>query len=332
MRLPARTGAGLAVLFFLCAAHAAEPAKDHPLVGRYEGAVLEGAKVSAYDEAGLIRGSFQYWGGGKPELLMLEGKVSIYFYKLPQGRSILEVQRNYEASLKARGFELVFSCATSNGSCYQQRPERGQYNEAIDFALALDEPEWPRLGKDHNFVRNYFSTGARYVLAKLNGPAGATYASIALAEGRPENGNYAFVRVVESKAMEADKIVFVDATAMQKGLAERGRIDLYGIRFDLDKDVIRPESQPTLDEMAKLLRANPPLRLQVVGHTDAQGNEAHNKDLSQRRSVAVIGALVKAGVDPRRLSTRGAGASEPVAPNDNEAGRAKNRRVELVRL
>ena len=318
---------------YLQPAAAAEPAKDHPLVGRYEGSVMEVYKPAAYDEAGLFKEPFQNWGGGRPELLKVEGKVSVYYYRLPTGRSLLEVQRNFEASLKAKGFELLFVCATSNGSCYKPRPDRPASNDAYDLASALDVPDWPRLGGNSLVpMTHYFQVSGRYILARLSTATGTAYASILLGESTPEAGNYAYVRVVESQAMEGKKIVFVDATTMQKSLSDTGRINLYGIHFDLDRDIVKPESQPTLDEMSKLMRASPQLRLQVVGHTDAQGDIVHNKDLSQRRSVAVIAALVKAGVDPRRLTIRGAGAAEPIASNDNEAGRAKNRRVELVRL
>lgn len=333
LRFDPVVSAMVTVLVLLCwPALAAEPAKDHPLVGRYEGAVLEGYKSNAFDEVGLIQGPLQNWGGAKPDLLRLEGKVSLYYYKLPAGRSLLEVQRNYESSLKAKGFDVLFGCATTNASCYKPRPGSSDTTAPFDFALALDNPEWPRLGTRSDFVRNYFTVSGRYTLARKSVPGGSVYASIALAEHNAEVGNHAFVRVVESKAMEGEKIVFIDATAMQKGLSDAGRINLYGIQFDLDKDTVKPESQTTLDEMSKLMRTSPQLRLQVVGHTDAQGDTTHNKNLSQRRSVAVIAALVKAGVDPRRLTTRGAGAAEPIASNDNEGGRAKNRRVELVRL
>ncbi|RZL61420.1 MAG: OmpA family protein [Variovorax sp.] len=328
-----RNTALAAPAFAIGIALAAEPAKDHPLVGRYEGSVMEVYKPAAYDEVGLFKEPFQNWGGGRPDLLQLEGKVSAYYYRLPAGRSLLEVQRNYEASLKAKGFTLLFICATANSSCYKPRPDRPPTTDAYDLARALDVPDWPRLGGNSLLpMAYYFEVSGRYLLAKQPNAKGTTYASILLGEGKPAHGNYAYVRVVESQAMEGDKIVFVDATAMQKGLAESGRINLYGIHFDLDKDVVEPESQPTLNEMTKLMRASPQLRLQVVGHTDSQGDGAHNKSLSHRRSVAVIAALVKAGVDPRRLTTRGAGAAEPIAPNDNEAGRAKNRRVELIRL
>jgi outer membrane protein OmpA-like peptidoglycan-associated protein len=323
----------VALLASATAAPAAEPAKDHPLVGRYEGAVLDAFQSKAYDEVGLIRGPIKYGDKTNPDALKVSGKVSLYYYKLPEGRSLLEVQRNYEASLKAKGFQLKFSCATTDSSCYRKDPDRETpHTDVSALATMIDTPEWPQIGRGRQFVSNYFENSGRYVLAQYDGPAGTVYASIALAESTQAKGNFAFVRVVETKAMDTDKIVFVDATAMQQGLAEKGRINLYGIHFDLDKDSIKPESQPTLDEIAKLMRANPQLRVQVVGHTDAQGEEPHNADLSRRRSVSVIAALAKTGVDGRRFTSRGAGSKEPVASNTSEDGRAKNRRVELMRL
>ena len=115
--------------------------------------------------------------------------------------------------------------------------------------------------------------------------------------------------------------------------ASAGHVALYGILFDFDRDEVKPESAPTLAEIATLLRNDPALRLAVVGHTDAQGGADYNLDLSRRRADHVVAALVRGhGIDASRLQARGAGAGEPVASNDSEDGRAKNRRVELVRL
>ena len=118
--------------------------------------------------------------------------------------------------------------------------------------------------------------------------------------------------------------------AMQKSLAESGRVAIYGVYFDTDKAVVKPESKAALDEMGKLLNANPNLKVYVVGHTDNQGTLAGNMDLSQKRADAVVKAL-EAGykIPAARLSPRVASLA-PVAANDAEAGRAKNRRVELV--
>jgi outer membrane protein OmpA-like peptidoglycan-associated protein len=118
---------------------------------------------------------------------------------------------------------------------------------------------------------------------------------------------------------------------MQKGLGDKGHIALYGIYFDTDKAVVKPESRPTLDEMAKLLNGQPQLRVFIVGHTDSQGSYEHNMTLSRQRAEAVAAALASSYRIARgRLYTAGLGYLAPVASNHTEAGRALNRRVELV--
>ncbi|MEO7433383.1 MAG: OmpA family protein [Dokdonella sp.] len=304
---------------------------DHALVGRYEGSDLVGHTHSDFDESTLVNGPIAGTASGsdKRGWLSVDGVQDLYYYKLPAGRSTLEALRNYEASLTSKGFAIPFTCSTSNGSCYAKRPGHVDTTGPYDFANALDaSPELPRLEGD--YIRNYFGTNARYLLGKLARPQGAVYASIAFAEGT--HGNFAFVRVVETKDMDSGKIAFVGAEQMQTALADTGRVSLYGIHFDFDKDVVTGESRPTLDEIAKVLRAQPELRLGVVGHTDAKGGADYNADLSSRRAANVVMALTRDyAIDASRLAPRGAGASEPLASNDTEEGRAKNRRVELVR-
>jgi outer membrane protein OmpA-like peptidoglycan-associated protein len=107
---------------------------------------------------------------------------------------------------------------------------------------------------------------------------------------------------------------------------------LYGIHFDTDKYDIKPESEPTLGEIARLLQQDPTLRLNVVGHTDNVGGLEYNEDLSERRAASVVTYLTgRHGIDASRLSPVGAGMTSPIASNDTEEGRAKNRRVELVK-
>jgi outer membrane protein OmpA-like peptidoglycan-associated protein len=118
---------------------------------------------------------------------------------------------------------------------------------------------------------------------------------------------------------------------MAKGLGETGHIALYGLYFDTDKAVIKPESRPTLDQIAKLLSGHPGLNVYIVGHTDSQGKPAYNLDLSRRRAEAVAEDLARNyGIAKTRLSTAGVGLLAPVGSNATEAGRALNRRVELV--
>jgi outer membrane protein OmpA-like peptidoglycan-associated protein len=137
--------------------------------------------------------------------------------------------------------------------------------------------------------------------------------------------------VVTPQQMEK-KMAFVNADDMKQALRDSGKVALYGLYFDTDKDAVKAESKPTLAEIAKLLKSDTSLRLHVVGHTDNQGKPDYNLDLSRRRAANVVAELTKNyGVAANRLDAFGCGLYAPVASNEEEAGRTKNRRVELVR-
>ncbi len=139
-----------------------------------------------------------------------------------------------------------------------------------------------------------------------------------------------WLRVVEKETMK--QYVQADAAAMSSGLAATGHVALYGIFFDTGSAVVKPESRPALEEIAKLLAQAPALRLEVVGHTDMTGGLEPNMKLSQARAEAVVKALTgEHGVAGVRLKAFGVGPLAPVATNDTDDGRAKNRRVELVK-
>lgn len=135
---------------------------------------------------------------------------------------------------------------------------------------------------------------------------------------------------VEEKAMQ-QRVSLVTADAMRKELADKGKIALY-INFDTDKASIRPDGRPAVEEIAKLLKSDNGMKLAIEGHTDDSGNAARNGALSRERADAVVQYLVKDGIDAGRLRAAGHGATRPLADNKDEAGRAKNRRVELVRI
>lgn len=116
-------------------------------------------------------------------------------------------------------------------------------------------------------------------------------------------------------------------------LTREGRVTTHSILFDVDSDVIREESAPTLDQIGTMLQGHPDLRISIEGHTDADGEEAYNRELSDRRAASVRARLIESyGIDSSRLESRGFGESVPVAPNDTPEGKQQNRRVELVRL
>ena len=146
-----------------------------------------------------------------------------------------------------------------------------------------------------------------------------------------ESGGYlVWLRIIEKAPMKQH--IVADAASFASDLDKTGHVAVYGIYFDTGKAVVKPESRPALDEVAKLLKTDPGLRLWVVGHTDSVGKVDDNMRLANARAEAVAAELVSAhGVAASRLQGYGVGPLAPVAGNDAEEGRAKNRRVELVR-
>jgi outer membrane protein OmpA-like peptidoglycan-associated protein len=140
---------------------------------------------------------------------------------------------------------------------------------------------------------------------------------------------------VGENSVQAIKISFPSEEPSRKietALETAGRVEVYGIYFDLGSATIKPESEPVLQEIADALVKNPAWKISVEGHTDNVGGDAYNLDLSRRRAAAVRDALVtRYRVGAERLATSGFGASRPKEPNETLAGRARNRRVELVR-
>jgi outer membrane protein OmpA-like peptidoglycan-associated protein len=120
---------------------------------------------------------------------------------------------------------------------------------------------------------------------------------------------------------------------LEEGLVDDKRVDVYGIYFDFNSDRIRPESEPVLEEIGSIMKRRPDWRLSIQGHTDnVGGNGAYNLELSKKRSAAVVSALVnRFGISAGRLTSGGSGAAAPKDTNDTPEGRARNRRVELVR-
>lgn len=243
---------------------------------------------------------------GKPvDARQLEGRITRIAYRTPPGPSILEVSRNFETQLAKAGFETLLACDTD--AC-----------GGIPFTEAIDSLPVPQMwvdGFNYHYYAGRKTDGGREI-----------FASVIVSENNREI--FAQLIVAELGAIQNK---MVDAAAMAKGIGEAGHIALYGIYFDTDKAVIKPESRPTLEQIAKLLTSQPQLNVFIVGHTDNQGAYDYNLDLSRRRAEAIAAELVKSfRIAQARLRTAGVGFLAPVGSNATEAGRALNRRVELV--
>lgn len=138
------------------------------------------------------------------------------------------------------------------------------------------------------------------------------------------------LNVLQEEAFK-QTITKVTADEIAKDLAEKGKSILY-INFDVDKSTILPDGKEIVKEIAGALKENSSLKIAIEGHTDNSGNAAHNKKLSDDRAKAVLSALTAQGIDQSRLSAKGFGAERPLVPNDSEDNKAKNRRVELVKI
>jgi OmpA-OmpF porin, OOP family len=154
-----------------------------------------------------------------------------------------------------------------------------------------------------------------------------------LAKAMSKNFKYNMIRFSAGVPMVSNVRIATGLPDMRSKLLTEGKLVSYGIYFDVNKDIVKPESYGTLKGIADVLNENPGLRIRIVGYTDSDGADAANLELSKRRGASVKNELVKNfGIDPARLESDGMGESQPVAPNDTPANKAMNRRVEFVKL
>lgn len=293
--------------FLLCVALPAfsqgrAPLTDHPLILPYEGSTIRRKDVKEFDEYSAFMGMDE--AGKEPKGLALEGKVTKILYTKPKERSILEVFRNYEDAVKQNGAEILYTCN----------------QEKLECVTRYAGPTFQKFSDIHSIS----NLEGRYLLAKIEDAERTAYVAIAVGQ------SFTDVHVIEVKNMDVG-MVTLDAGALGEGLDARGYVIVEGIYFDTDMASLQPQSAAALEEMANLLKDRPDLSVYVVGHTDMQGSFAHNKTLSQGRAEAVVGELAtRYGISRTRMEGHGVGPLAPQASNNDDTGRAKNRRVVLV--
>lgn len=298
--------------------------KDHPLLSRFEGAKMVGYSVLQYEQAELP-GSKPYFKDNKllvENQFKPEGKYTRIAYVFAKDRSGLEVFRNYQAAIAKAGMKVIYTC---------EKEACGNLDSYFNSSYLM------RDGFLTGSYRNAFNSGLsepRYLVAK-GAQADGSPVHVAVLVAPPLRGEYGAVslQVIEGKAMDGGKVVAnLKADEMARSIAADGKVAVYGVYFDTDKAAVKPDSKGALGEMAKLLQQDKKLMVHIVGHTDNQGAQAHNVALSQKRAEAVVATLTSEyKVDAKRLSAKGVGSYAPVASNDDDRGREKNRRVELVK-
>lgn len=298
-----------------------EGSQDHPMISRYQGSLADGYEVREYDRFVLALGKPTRDEAGKrvaEKTQELEGKVTRILYSTPGDRSAFEIFRNYEIALQGAGFTVLYKCLPA---------ECGEY---YPFVISWNTRNFAKINPRNSNLS--LPKEVHYLAAKAATPEGNVYVSLLVAmDKRATYSPATLLEVIETKEMDTG-MVTVNADAIGEGIDATGHMAIYGIYFDTGSSEIKPESASTLEEIAKLLSQRAELNLLVVGHTDNQGEYDFNLNLSSRRADSVVKDLASNhSIAATRLRAAGVGYLSPVATNDTEEGRSRNRRVELVK-
>jgi outer membrane protein OmpA-like peptidoglycan-associated protein len=252
------------------------------------------------------------------------------------GHPLFSNMPNFEvAECKTREFDkLEFTLNDKSKNSYVVVEKSGEFLE-VSFHWLGDWEKRPASVQIYQNYKNaivkaggelpdaYYNNGSVYGKIKKGGD---TY----WIQVNTDGSGYYWIRSIKEGAMRQDVVVTADE--IKKGMAEEGKMAFYGIYFDTDKATIKPESASSLKEIASFLKADPSQKVFIVGHTDNTGDFQHNLALSKQRAAAVVNELTnKHGVSAGQLTAEGVGPLSPVGANATEAGKARNRRVEMVR-
>ncbi len=305
-------------------------AKDHPAVKRFGGSAIVGYEVRNFDSVEFQTSTFKEFDlqANKRRYvqppLALEGKLTRLWYEAPGATRSLELYRNYANDLAASGFAVLYD-STRDSAAGSYTNFLANFSSGQRDNIKNNRSEYVMYAADASTVRTgtFQKANTTVRLVAIDWPKeDATYKS--------KQGAYIAVDILETKAMEQNMVV-VSASDISKSITVSGKVAIYGILFDTGKADVKPESKPSLEQIAAFLKAEPTVKLHVVGHTDSVGSFDSNLALSKRRADAVAAALAKDyGIAANRLVGNGVASLAPLASNSSDEGRANNRRVELV--
>lgn len=282
-----------------------EKEKDNEMLPRYPGAkIYQSKKVDT--ETITIPVAIN---ASEKTPLQLTGDLSRHLYTV-ENVSTLKVYENYKAALTNAGFTFVSQC---------------------ELEQCGNEKQYTKLGSEISITQSVYNWHSKpyYLLGKKSLPTGDVYVALFIGGYEAQVGIQQII--LQEKAVQTG-LVAVNAEGLKQQIDAEGKALIYGIYFDTGKAEIKAESKPTLDAIGELLKRNPDLLLYVVGHTDDTGDGEANVILSKQRADSVVAALIKDyQIAANRLQAQGVGPYAPASNNTSDAGKQKNRRVELVR-
>ncbi len=294
---------------------------DHPVLTRYPGSEIKWYDVQAYVPYAVATGPVAGYQG-IDDWEEISGRTTRIYYETAGQKTHLDVFLNYKQALEEADFSTV-----AEGS-FAQSSRANEIGSRKWIAAHYKRNQPPPVGI-RLLQGSSTSGGTAYFAAKKERAAGTVYVVIGIAQ-YSQDIVATMIDVIEIEEAETG-LITVDAEAIGNGITEYGRVILDGLQFEFDSAVLKAESKPVLDEIAEFLNNHPEMKFYVVGHTDAVGTITYNQTLSGNRAGAVVNELVENyGITKDRLEPHGVGPLAPVFSNSTDAGKGKNRRVELV--
>lgn len=301
-----------------------ENVKDHELLTRYPNSKIIYYFQKDYNEINFAIQS------GKPEKepqkwLEAAGHQTSIVYEIPLGKSTVEVMKNYEDAFKANNAEILFQC--KGGDC----DGTTAWYSAKFFEKVYGKENRQSNGEtSHYYDFGSYHVAQRYMVGKITTANKIYYVEIGMTptyDGKPVK---VCVEVIEQKVMRSG-LIALNADVLKDKLEKDGKLILDGILFDTGKTDLKPSSFDVIEMVAQYLNTNPQAQIYIVGHTDDIGNFGENTLLSEGRAIRVSETLNNNFGDfQERVTPLGVGPACPVASNETEEGRMKNRRVEIV--
>ena len=262
-----------------------------------------------------------------PEEFTIEFDLYVPCRKQYGGKDNCQINNRYNIDLVNAAGKVVFQMSWYNSSSHWGRNSRLNWDWQNGGSGSNGEAEYMFKLSDFNHIAISFNK--RALKFYING---TRICNIPRCDAPTRFQIYSYQGEAQDERFIKNVRIAKGAVPLYDRMMTDGKFITYGITFDVGKATIKPESMGEINRIVQLMNENPTLKFSVEGHTDSTGNAASNQTLSEQRSQAIVAKLVELGIAQDRLTAVGKGQNSPIADNNTDEGRAKNRRVEFVKM